>query len=272
MTLAAYARPAIITHSPSPGAALMPDVLTTPAPISAYKRVLLKLSGEAFGPGGKGGGISLDETLTIASQLKRVVQKKVELAVVVGGGNLLRGAQFSANTSAIKPATADSMGMLATVMNALALQDTLESLDIPTRVMSAITMDQVCEPFIRRRAVRHLSKGLVVILAGGTGNPFVTTDTAAALRGVELGADVLMKATRVDGVYSDDPEKNPHAERYSRLTYQQVIDARLKVMDLSAFDLCQKAKLKILVFDYKMDRAIEKAVAGQPMGTLVSQE
>jgi uridylate kinase len=259
----------IITHSPRPGAALMPDVLTTPAPLNPYKRVLLKLSGEAFGPGGKGGGISLDETLTIASQLKRVVEKRVELAIVVGGGNLLRGEQFSAGSAVIKKATADSMGMLATVMNALALQDTLESLDIGTRVMSAISMDQVCEPFIRRRAVRHLSKGLVVILAGGTGNPFVTTDTAAALRGVELGADVLMKATRVDGVYSDDPEKNPHAERYSRLTYQQVIDARLKVMDLSAFDLCQKAKLKILVFDYKMDRAIEKAVAGQPVGTLI---
>ena len=192
-----------------------------------------ELSGEAFGPGGKGGGISLDETLTIAGQLKRVVEKKVELAVVVGGGNLLRGEQFSAGASAIKQATADSMGMLGTVMNALALQDTLESLGIGTRVMSAISMDQVCEPFIRRRATRHLSKGLVVILAGGTGNPYVTTDSAAALRAVELSADVLMKATRVDGVYSDDPEKNPHAERYSRLTYKQVIDARLKVMDLA---------------------------------------
>jgi uridylate kinase len=248
----------------------MPDVLTTPSPIApAYKRVLLKLSGEAFGPGGKGGGISLDETLAIATQLKRVWEKGVQLAIVVGGGNLLRGAQFSAGNAAIKPATADQMGMLATVMNALALQDTLESLDVPTRVQSAVAMDQVCEPFIRRRAIRHLTKNLVVILAGGTGNPFVTTDTAAALRGVELGADVLMKATRVDGVYSDDPEKNPHAERYDRLTYQKVIDARLKVMDLSAFDLCQKAKLKILVFDYKMDRAIERAAAGQPIGTLI---
>jgi uridylate kinase len=249
----------------------MPDsVIATPAPlVPAYKRVLLKLSGEAFGPGGKGGGISLDETLAIAAQLKRVVERGVELAVVVGGGNLLRGAQFSAGNATIKPATADHMGMLATVMNALALQDTLESLDVPTRVQSAIAMDEVCEPFIRRRAIRHLEKGRVVILAGGTGNPFVTTDTAAALRGVELGADVLMKATRVDGVYSEDPEKNPHAERYDRLTYQKVIDARLKVMDLSAFDLCQKAKLPILVFDYKMDRAIEKAVAGQPIGTLI---
>lgn len=251
----------------------MSDPAATPDPFRpAFKRVLLKLSGEAFGPGGKGGGISLDETLAVATQIKQVVDRGVELAVVVGGGNLLRGAQFSAGTSAIKPATADQMGMLATVMNGLALQDTLESLDVPSRVQSAIAMDEVCEPFIRRRAIRHLEKGRVVILAGGTGNPFVTTDTAAALRGVELGADVLMKATRVNGVYSDDPEKNPHAERYDRLSYQKVIDARLKVMDLSAFDLCQKAKLRILVFDYKMDRAIEKAVAGQPIGTLVSAE
>jgi uridylate kinase len=236
-----------------------------------YRRVLLKLSGEAFGHSGKG-GISLDETLHVAAQMKRVVEKGVELAVVVGGGNLLRGEQFSAGAASIKAATADQMGMLATVMNGLALQDTLESLDVPTRLMSAIAMDAVCEPFIRRRAVRHLEQKRVVILAGGTGNPFVTTDTAAALRGVELGVDVLMKATRVDGVYTDDPEKNPHAERYDRLTYKKVIDARLKVMDLSAFDLCQKAKLKILVFNYKMDRAIEKAVAGQPIGTLVSHE
>lgn len=250
----------------------MPDATTAPPPARPeYRRVLLKLSGEAFGHAGKG-GISLDETLQVAAQMKRVVERGVELAVVVGGGNLLRGEQFSAGSAVIKKATADQMGMLATVMNALALQDTLESLDIPTRVMSAIAMDAVCEPFIRRRAVRHLEQGRVVILAGGTGNPFVTTDTAAALRGVELGVDVLMKATRVDGVYTDDPEKNPHAERYDRLTYQKVIDARLKVMDLSAFDLCQKAKLKILVFDYKMDRAIEKAVAGQPIGTLVSHE
>jgi uridylate kinase len=254
----------------------MPD---TPPPVQpldplrpTYRRVLLKLSGEAFGPGGKGGGISVDETLDIAAQMKRLVDRGVELAVVVGGGNLIRGAQFAAGASVIKQATADQMGMLATVMNGLALQDTLESLDVQTRLMSAVPMDSVCEPFIRRRATRHLENGRVVILAGGTGNPFVTTDTAAALRGVELGVDVLMKATRVDGVYTDDPEKNPHAERYQRLTYQKVIDARLKVMDLSAFDLCQKAKLKILVFNYKMDRAIEKAVAGHPIGTLVSHE
>jgi uridylate kinase len=250
----------------------MPDLITTPEPTRPkYNRVLLKLSGEAFGHASKS-GISLDETLVISEQLKRVVERGTQLAVVVGGGNLLRGAQFSAGTSVIKPATADQMGMLATVMNGLALQDTLESLGVLTRLMSAVPMDSVCEPYIRRRAVRHLEKDRVVILAGGTGNPFVTTDTAAALRGIELGVDMLMKATRVDGVYTDDPEKNPHAERYEKLTYQKVIDARLKVMDLSAFDHCQKAKLKILVFDYKKDRAIERAVAGHPVGTLVSHE
>jgi uridylate kinase len=238
-----------------------------PDPI--YRRVLLKLSGEAFGHAGKN-GINLDETHAVATQMKRVVERGVQLAVVVGGGNLLRGAQFSAGSSIIRPATADYMGMIATVMNGLALQDTLESMDIQTRLMSAVPMDTVCEPYIRRRAIRHLENGRVVILAGGTGNPFVTTDTAAALRGRELGVDVLMKATKVDGVYSADPEKDPYAERYERLTFRNVIERQLKVMDLSAFDLCQEVKLPILVFNYKREAAIEKAVAGQAMGTLVT--
>jgi uridylate kinase len=233
---------------------------------------LLKLSGEAFGFPGKA-GIDIEETLGIAAQLKKVVERKVQLAVVVGGGNFLRGAQFSAGaTSVIKPATADTMGMLATVMNGLALQETLESMDISTRVMSAIKMDTVAEPFIRRRAIRHMTKGRVVILVGGTGNPFVTTDSAAALRGVEVGADILMKATRVDGVYAEDPEKNPYAVKYDRLTYQQVIDQRLKVMDLQAFVMCQDARLPILVFDYKKPGAIEQAVLGQVPGTVISAE
>ena len=243
----------------------MPD----PALRPVYQRALLKLSGEAFGHGGKN-GISLDETFALAQQLKRVVGRGVELAVVVGGGNLLRGAQFSAGLDTIKPATADYMGMIATVMNGLALQDTLESLDVETRLMSAVPMDTVCEPYIRRRAVRHLEKKRVVILAGGTGNPFVTTDTAAALRGRELGVDVVLKATKVDGVYTADPEVDQYAERYDRLTYTKVIADKLKVMDLSAFDLCQQAKLPILVFNYKREAAIEKAVAGQAVGTLVS--
>ncbi|MBL8865721.1 MAG: UMP kinase [Gemmataceae bacterium] len=240
-----------------------------PPPI--YRRVVLKLSGEAFGHGGKGAGISLDETLHIAEQLKRVADRGVQLAVVVGGGNLLRGAQFSAGLDTIKPATADYMGMIATVMNGLALQDTLESLGIQTRLLSAVPMDTVCEPYIRRRAIRHLENGRIVILAGGTGNPHVTTDTAAALRGREIEADILLKATKVDGVYSADPEKDPYAERYERLSYAKVLHDRLKVMDLGAFEHCQEAKLKIFVFNYKKERAIERAVAGQAVGTLVGE-
>lgn len=250
----------------------MSDHPTADALKPAYRRVLLKLSGEAFGKGGTGGGIDLQETLEIAAQLKRLAVRGAEVAVVVGGGNLLRGAQFSAGQTTIKPATADYMGMIATVMNGLALQDALESLDIPTRMMSAIPMEAVAERYIRRRAIRHLEKGRVVILAGGTGNPFVTTDTAAALRGREIGADILLKATRVDGVYDSDPEKNPAAVRYDRVTYRRVIADQLKVMDVSAFDLCQQIRLPILVFNYKRPGAIEEAVAGRPIGTLVSAD
>lgn len=235
-----------------------------------YRRVLLKLSGEAFGHGGKS-GISLDETLSVAGQIKRVADKGVQVAIVVGGGNLLRGAEFSARLNTIKAATADYMGMLGTVMNGLALQDTLESLDVPTRLMSAITMERVAESYIRRRAIRHLEKGRVVILAGGTGNPFVTTDTAAALRGRELGVDVVLKATRVDGVYSADPEKDPYAERYEKLTYKKVLADRLKVMDISAFEHCMEARLPIVVFNYKKDNSIERAIAGQAAGTLITE-
>ena len=251
----------------------MSDAPLPPIGPAAYRRVLLKLSGESFGPTGKN-GIGPTETLDIAMQLKRVVAMGVELAVVVGGGNLLRGAQFAAgqNPNKIKPATADAMGMIATVMNGLALIDTLEGLDVECRLTSAVQMDTVCEPYIRRRAVRHLEKGRVVVLAGGTGNPFVTTDSAAALRGREINADILLKATKVDGVYDSDPDKNPHAERYDRLTYQKVLHDRLKVMDLGAFEMCQEARLPILVFDFKADRAIERAIAGHPIGTLVTSE
>jgi len=239
----------------------------------AYKRVLLKLSGEAFGPPGKN-GIGPVETLEIATALKRVVGMGVELAIVVGGGNLLRGAQFAGgnNTSHIKQTTADNMGMLGTVMNGLALQDTLEAIDVPTRLLSAIPMDKVCEPYIRRRAIRHLEKGRVVILAGGTGNPYVTTDSAAALRGREVDADILLKATKVDGVYDADPDKNPHATRYDRLTYAKVMADRLQVMDIEAFEQCRQAKLPILVFDFKTERNIERAVAGHTIGTLITLE
>jgi uridylate kinase len=247
----------------------MPDATSDPlAP--KYRRVLLKLSGEAFGYGGGKLGINLDETQVIARQLKRVRDRGVQLAVVIGGGNLLRGAQFTAGGETIKPATAHYMGMLGTVMNGLALQDTLESMGVETRLQAAIRMETVAEPYIRRRAIRHLEKGRIVILAGGTGNPFVTTDTAAALRGTELGAEVLLKATKVDGVYNVDPAKNEFAEKYDRLTYDQVIQRQLQVMDLGAFEMCREAKLPILVFNYKPDAAIEKAIAGQSVGTIVN--
>jgi uridylate kinase len=235
-----------------------------------YSRVLLKLSGEAFGHRGQS-GISIDETLGIARQIQRTAQSGVQVAVVIGGGNILRGAQFSAKGEVIKEATAHYMGMLATIMNGLALQEALESLGIQTRLQTALRVDSVAEFFIRRRAERHLEKGRVVILAGGTGNPFVTTDTAAALRGIELKVNVLLKATRVDGVFSDDPEKNPHAVRYDRLTYDRVFKEKLRVMDLSAIEMCEKHRLPILVFNYKKEGNIERAVAGHPIGTLVSE-
>ncbi|HJT78186.1 MAG TPA: UMP kinase [Gemmataceae bacterium] len=235
-----------------------------------YKRVILKISGEGFGYPGKS-GINIDETLSLARQAKRVLQRGVQLAIVVGAGNILRGAQFSAGGEVIKEATAHYMGMLATVLNGLALQDALESLDCQTRLQTAIRMENVAEPYIRRRAERHLEKGRIVILAGGTGNPFVTTDTAAALRARELEADILMKATRVDGVYSEDPEHNPHAVRYEKLSYGQVLRDNLRVMDLSAITLCREAKLPILVFNFKREGNIERAIAGHPIGTLVSE-
>jgi uridylate kinase len=233
-----------------------------------YGRVVLKLSGEGFGHSGKS-GISIDETLSIARQAKRVLESGVQLAIVVGAGNILRGAQFSAGGTVIREATAHYMGMLATVLNGLALQDALESLNCDTRLLTAIRMENVAEPYIRRRAIRHLEKKRIVILAGGTGNPFVTTDTAAALRARELEANIVLKATKVDGVYSDDPEVNPHAVRYEKLTYGQVLRDNLRVMDASAIDLCRMAKLPILVFNFKREGNIERAIAGHPIGTLV---
>jgi uridylate kinase len=233
-----------------------------------YRRVVLKLSGEGFGYPGKA-GISIDETLNMARQIQRVGRGGVQLAVVVGGGNILRGATFSGAGEVIKQATAHYMGMLATILNGLALQEALESLGCETRLQTAIRMETVAEPYIRRRCMRHLEKGRIVILAGGTGNPFVTTDTAAALRARELDADVLLKGTRVDGVYSDDPEVNPHAVRYDKLTYDRFIHNNLRVMDLAAVSLCREARLPILVFNYKREGNIERAIAGHPVGTLV---
>ena len=235
-----------------------------------YKRVVLKLSGEGFGYPGKS-GISIDETLSIARQAQRIVQRGVQLAVVVGGGNILRGAQFSAGGEVIKEATAHYMGMLATILNGLALQDALEHLHCETRLQTAIRMESVAEPYIRRRCIRHLEKGRIVILAGGTGNPFVTTDTAAALRARELEADVLLKATRVDGVYSEDPELNPHAVRYEKLTFTQVLRDNLRVMDMEAISMCRAGRMPILVFNFKREGNIERAIAGHSIGTLVSE-
>jgi uridylate kinase len=212
----------------------------------------------------------MEEVVHIAEQTVRVASRGVQVAVVIGGGNILRGGSFTAGNAAIQEATAHYMGMLATVINGLALQDALESLGASTRLMTAIKMDGVAEPYIRRRARRHLEKGRIVILAAGTGSPFVTTDTAAAQRALELEADILLKATRVDGVYSDDPERNPHAMLYRDLTYQQVQEQGLRVMDATAISQCREHSMPILVFNYRTDGNIERAVAGERLGTLVT--
>ena len=242
---------------------------STSAGQPVFRRVLLKLSGESFCEPGKG-GISVEEISRIARQTSRVAGRGVQLAIVVGGGNILRGAQFSRGSDVIKEATAHYMGMMATVINGLALQDALEHEGCATRLMTTIRMDEVAEPFIRRRALSHLDQGRVVILATGTGSPFVTTDTAAALRGKELGAEVLLKATRVDGIYSADPEKNPHAIRYEHLTPEQVLKEDLKVMDMTAIGMCLENQLPILVFNFKKEGNIERAIAGDLIGTWVS--
>jgi len=234
---------------------------------SAYKRVLLKVSGEGFCKAG-GFGLDPEEVRTIARQAKEVVEGGCQLAIVVGGGNYLRGLQF-AKAADIKRATADYMGMVATVINALALQDCLESLGVNTRVQCAVEMRDVAEPFIRRRAIRHLEKGRIVILAGGTGNPFFTTDTCAALRANELGAEVLLKATKVDGVYSDDPQKDPKAVRYSHLTYDDVLRRDLKIIDVAAITLCKDNHIPIIVFNLKREGNIRRVIAGKKIGTRI---
>ena len=236
-----------------------------------YKRIILKLSGESFSPAGER-GISMEEVVQIARQIKQGQELGCEIAVVIGGGNILRGSQFTANNSAISEATAHYMGMLATVINGLALQDALESIDCVTRLMSAIRMEGVCEPYIRRRAKRHLEKGRITILAAGTGGPFVTTDTAAALRALELEADILMKATRVDGVYSDDPEKNPHAVLYRELSYNAVIEQNLRVMDSTAIAQCMEHGMPVMVFNFQKDGNIQRAICGHKVGTVITSE
>jgi uridylate kinase len=235
---------------------------------AAYKRVLLKLSGEAL-MGDGDYGIAPAVIQRLAAEIEQIVALDVQVALVVGGGNIFRGAGLAAK--GMDRVTADHMGMLATVMNALALQDALEQRKVFTRVMSAIKINQVCEDYIRRRAIRHLEKGRVVVFAAGTGNPFFTTDSAASLRAIEVDADIMLKATKVDGVYSDDPKKNASAERYRHLTYDQVLERKLAVMDATAIVLCRDHGMPIMVFDMTQPGALLDAVCGKDIGTIVER-
>jgi uridylate kinase len=235
-----------------------------------YRRVVLKISGEGFCPPGEF-GIHAEPLQRVTNEIHDATELGVQIAVVVGGGNFLRGGDFSRDLG-IAVATADYMGMLATVLNALALQETLEARGLATRVQSALSIQRACEPFIRRRAIRHLEKGRVVILAAGTGNPHVTTDSCAALRAAELGADALLKATKVDGVYDDDPKLNPQARLYERISYNDVIDGRLKVMDVSAIDVCQQHRVPIVVFNLFKPGAIRRVLLGESLGTFIGEE
>lgn len=234
-----------------------------------YNRILLKLSGEALA-GSKGYGIDPEEAASLAETVKRVHTLGVEVAVVIGAGNLWRGANGIKHGMA--QSTADHMGMIATVMNGLALQDALERIGVVTRVQTAIEMRSVAEPYIRLRAIRHLEKGRVVIVAGGTGNPYFTTDTAGALRAMEVGADVLIKATKVDAVYNDDPKKNPQARRFESLSYIDALNLGLRVMDSTAISLCMENKLPIVVVNLWERGSIEKLVLGEDVGTIVSAD
>ena len=233
----------------------------------APRRIVLKLSGEAFADPDIGYGIDPATVRRVATEIAEAQQTGVEIAIVVGGGNIFRGVSKAAE--GMDPASADYMGMLATVINALALRDALEKVDVPTRVQSAISMRQLSEPYIRLRAIRHLEKGRVVIFAAGTGNPFFTTDTTAALRAVEIGAEVVMKATNVDGVYDADPTINPNAVLLEEITYMEVIAEDLKVMDLTAITMCKDHNLPITVFNISRPGNIVKAVRGERLGTLV---
>lgn len=231
-----------------------------------YKRVLLKLSGEALA-GEQGYGIDPQTITTIANEVKEVVECGVQLSLVIGGGNIFRG--LAASSKGMDRASADYMGMLATMINALAMQDALEKIGVDTRVQSAIAMQEVAEPYIRRRAIRHLEKGRVVIFGAGTGNPYFTTDTAASLRAMEVGADVILKGTKVDGVYTADPKKDPNATKFTELTYIDVLKKGLQVMDATATSLCMDNSLPIIVFDVTTDGNVKKVVYGEPIGTIV---
>lgn len=231
-----------------------------------YKRILLKLSGESL-MGEKQYGIDNNRVLQYAHDIKSVHDAGIEIAVVVGGGNIFRG--LSAEKSGMDRAQADYMGMLATVINCMALQNALETIGVQTRLQSAIKMEQICEPYIRRRAMTHLENGKIVIFGAGTGNPYFTTDTAASLRAIEIKADVVLKGTRVDGIYTADPEKDPSATRYDEITFQEVYDKGLNVMDMTAITLCQENKLPIIVFDMNKEGNFERIANGETIGTLV---
>lgn len=231
-----------------------------------YKRILLKLSGESL-MGERQYGIDNNQVLQYAHDIKNVHDKGMEIALVVGGGNIFRG--LSAEKSGMERAQADYMGMLATVINCMAMQNALETIGVETRLQSAIKMEQICEPYIRRRAMHHLEMGKIVIFGAGTGNPYFTTDTAASLRAIEIKADVVLKGTRVDGIYTADPEKDPSATRYDEITFQEVYDKGLNVMDMTAITLCQENKLPIIVFDMNKEGNFMKIAEGSPIGTLV---
>ena len=231
-----------------------------------YQRILLKLSGEAL-MGDLGYGIDPTVVADIAEEISEVVKQGIQLAVVVGGGNIFRGVKLAA--AGMDRATADYIGMIATVMNAMTLQDALENAEVPTRVLTAIAMQEVAEPYIRRRAIRHLEKGRVVIFGAGSGNPFFTTDTTAALRAAEIDAEVVFKATKVDGVYDSDPQINPHAHRYQSLNYGHVLTQDLRVMDSTAIALCKENNIPIVVFNLSVRGNILRAVRGEPVGTIV---
>ncbi|HEX9252079.1 MAG TPA: UMP kinase [Ignavibacteriaceae bacterium] len=234
-----------------------------------FKRVLLKLSGESL-MGEQGFGISSEVLDFFADEVKKVHDIGVQLGIVIGGGNIYRG--LSASKQGIDRATGDQMGMLATMINSLALQNAVEKKGIPTRLMSAIKMEEIAEPYIRRRAIRHLEKGRVVILGAGTGHPYFTTDTAASLRAVEIGADIIVKGTRVDGVYDSDPEKNSDALRFQNISYQDILKNNLRVMDLTAVSLCQENNLPMMVFNMDMPGNLLKLVTGEPVGTFINNE
>ena len=247
----------------------MPNISSSKAASKSkpqYKRVLIKVSGEAL-MGDQPYGQDHPTLLKICEDIKATIEMGVEVCVVVGGGNIFRG--MSGEATGIERASADYMGMLATVMNALALQNTLERMGMDSRVLSAISMMQICEPYIRRRALRHLEQGRVVIFGAGTGNPFFTTDTAGTLRAIEMGCDAILKATQVDGIYSEDPKKNPDAERFDRLTYQDVLVKDLKVMDASAISLAKENNIPIVVFSIHNENAIQSAVCGDGKFTLI---